>query len=190
MLDRAACERRVFRLATLLTGDPSKALRIISQVVDVQPDMRNLDGAHMDRLAVLRSREVKAIPLADECISTAVCGAIGLLNIQQREAWVLARVYGMEPREMARAMDCSVTATQRHLQQADDLVAGRLQSRAADAARRVLEFSMSLDVPAFHRVQQAHRKKAKRMMVALAMGLAMSIVFAIVLWWFGAIRFG
>ena len=44
MLDRAACERRVYRLATLLTGNPVAATKVITQVVDAQPDLRKRLG--------------------------------------------------------------------------------------------------------------------------------------------------
>jgi hypothetical protein len=63
-MDRAACERRVYRLATLLSGDPRAAVRVIESVVDAQPDLRRLDAAHMDRLTVLRSREIRSTALA------------------------------------------------------------------------------------------------------------------------------
>src|SRR5262245_27370010 len=43
MLDRESCERRVYRLATLLTGDPRAATAVIIRVVDAQPDLRRLD---------------------------------------------------------------------------------------------------------------------------------------------------
>jgi hypothetical protein len=58
MADRESCERRVYRLATLLTGNPKLATGVITAVVDAQPDLRRLDSAHMDRLTVLRSREI------------------------------------------------------------------------------------------------------------------------------------
>src|SRR4051794_40768972 len=72
MLDREGCERRVYRLATLLTGNPIAATQVIAQVVDAQPDLRQLDGAHMDRLTVLRSREINPSFLIHETVPAAV----------------------------------------------------------------------------------------------------------------------
>jgi hypothetical protein len=72
MLDRESCERRVFRLAALLTGDSTAAVKVIAQVLDSQQDLRNLDGAHMDRLTVLRSREFKTLTMTDPCIPAEV----------------------------------------------------------------------------------------------------------------------
>ena len=57
-MERPSCERRVYRLATLLTGDPVAATRVIESVVSAQPDLRRLDNAHLDRLTILRSREI------------------------------------------------------------------------------------------------------------------------------------
>src|SRR4030095_11058661 len=125
MLDREACERRVYRLATLLTGNPIAATKVIAQVVDAQPDLRNLDSAHMDRLTVLRSREVKPAMLVHELAPPEMAEALANLTPQQREAWVFARVYHVPEREVARAMDCSVTATQRHLELAETALAAR-----------------------------------------------------------------
>ena len=47
MLDRVSCERRVYRLAVMLTGNPTAATRVISEVVNSQPDLSTLDSAHM-----------------------------------------------------------------------------------------------------------------------------------------------
>ena len=68
MLDREACERRVYRLAALLTGNPVAATRVIRAVVGAQPDLRALDDAHMDRLTVLRSYvRYNAYSLPEKC---------------------------------------------------------------------------------------------------------------------------
>lgn len=159
MLDRESCERRVYRLAVLLTGDPQAAVKVISQVLDSQPDLRNLDGAHMDRLTVLRSREVKPAAMADPGVLEEVAEAVSRLPVQQREAWVFARVYRMEPREMARAMDCSTTALTMHLEQADAALVRWLGRNASLAGEQVLRYSLALEVP---RVYRAARFKQER----------------------------
>lgn len=183
MLERAACERRVYRLATLLAGNPTAATHVIEQVVDAQPDLRNLDSAHMDRLTVLRSREIRAATLVHDLVPVAVAEAVASLTPQQREAWVFSRVYQAPEREVARAMDCSVTATQRHLQAADDRIGAALGEAAAGAASLLLAYSMTLDVPGFYRVDQRRRRHARfAMMIIAAAGVAL-LVAALFLWW-------
>src|SRR5688572_23257240 len=106
MLVREACERRVYRLATLLTGNPVAAAGVIAQVMDAQPDLRQLDGPHMDRLTVLRSREIPSAMLVDDAVPVALAQALAGLTPQQREAWILCQVYRTPIREAAKAMDC------------------------------------------------------------------------------------
>jgi hypothetical protein len=183
MLDRAACERRVYRLATLLTGNPIAAANVIGQVVDSQPDLRNLDSAHMDRLAVLRSREITPATLVHENIPPPISEALAILNPQQREAWIFARVYRVPDREMARAMDCSVTASQRHLELAEKAMAERLGATASAAPAALLAYSMSLDVPSFYRVEQSRRRNTRMALIIVAAAAAALLIAAVSIWW-------
>ena len=183
MLDREACERRVYRLATLLTGNPLAATRVIAQVVGAQPDLRGLDSAHMDRLTVLRSREIKSAVLASDLVPLDVAEAMAGLSPQQREAWVFSRVYQMDAREMARAMDCSFTATQRHIEQADHYMGDRLRDKASAAADSVRMYSISLDVPRFYRLDRTRRKRMKAALKWMMIAVAAILLAAIALWW-------
>jgi hypothetical protein len=183
MLDRQACERRVYRLAVLLTGNPIAATQVIAQVVDAQPDLRHLDSAHMDRLTVLRSREIRPGRLVSDLIDASIADALEGLLPQQREAWVFARVYRVMEREMARAMDCSVTATHRHLEQADAAMRLKLGARSDEAAKILLGYSMSLDLPQFYRVEQLRRKHARVAIILIAASAAAFVLAALLLWW-------
>lgn len=183
MLDRLACERRVYRLASLLTGNPIAATKVIEQVVDAQPDLQNLDSAHMDRLTVLRSREIKPATLVDGQVPQEVSTALANLSAQQREAWVLANVYLAPQREMARAMDCSVTASQRHLELANAALAVRLGVAATDAPAALLNYSMSLDVPRFYRLEQARRRHTKAALLIMAAAAVALIIAWVMMSW-------
>jgi hypothetical protein len=184
-MDRAACERRVYRLATLLSGDPRAAVRVIEAVVDAQPDLRRLDAAHMDRLTVLRSREIPATAIARQPDLPPKLGALlAALAPQQREAWVLERVYRLEPREAARAMDCSVTAGERHLAAADAAFAAAGIDAAA-AAAALPQLSRDLAVPAFHGARQ-RRRRHLRLVRRVAIAVLLLIAAAAIgrgLWW-------
>ena len=183
MFDRAACERRVYRLATLLTGNPVAATRVIERVVDAQPVLANLDSAHMDRLTVLRSREVKPAVLVSDLVTLQISEATASLSPQQREAWVFARVYRVPEREMARAMDCSLTAAVRHLEQADAAINQRLGATASSAAPILLTYSMTLEVPRFYRLQQQRRRHSRIAVMILAAALSALTLAALVMWW-------
>lgn len=183
MLDREACERRVYRLATLLTGNPNAATRVIEQVVDAQPDLRDLDSAHMDRLTVLRSREIATATLVHELVPAPIAEGMASLSPQQREAWVFANVYRVPEREIARAMDCSVTATQRHLELARSAFAARLKPGDADPAATLLRYSMSIDVPRFYHMQR-QRRRHWRVAIIIIGGIAAALIIgAAFAWW-------
>jgi len=178
MRDREACERRVYRLAALLTGNPVAATRVIEAVVGAQPDLRALDNAHMDRLTVLRSREIAAARLVHDALPTAVAASLAAMPPQQREAWVLSRVYELLPRETARAMDCSVTATARHLEQADAMMGRALGGQSDQAAQALLSYALSLDVPAFYRLRQRRRRRIRLILRIAGIVLLMALVTA------------
>jgi hypothetical protein len=181
MSDRQSCERRVYRLATLLTGNPKLAAGVITVVVDAQPDLGRLDSAHMDRLTVLRSREIRAGVLRTPMIPDDLADALAKLPAQQREAWILAKVYQLPDRELARAMDCSLTATKRHLELADQSMRQQLGPELAeDGPQLLLRYSMTLDVPAFFRAQQRRRRIVRWLLSGLLLAILLSA--AIVIW--------
>lgn len=183
-MDLAACERRVYRLATLLTGNPVSAAKVIESVLTAQPDLRTLDSAHMDRLTVLRSREIPAATIIADKLPRAIAETLGRLEAQPREAWVFARVYRLPERECARAMDCSVRAFEQHLRVADERFTAIRASEAVEAVRR---YSMKLDVPSFHRVKQARRQRWRRVMLGVKLALVFMGLLAVawVAWRFG-----
>jgi hypothetical protein len=173
----------VYRLATLLTGNPVAATRVIEQVIDAQPDLGVLDSAHMDRLTVLRSRELKPAMLVSDLVPHAVAEGVASLTPQQREAWILARVYRSPMREMARAMDCSVTAATRHLEAADGRIDHALGASSFAAAATILSYSMTLEVPRFYRVEQQRRRRSRIAFLMIAAGILALILAAIAMWW-------
>jgi hypothetical protein len=158
MPDPAACERRVYRLATLLTGNPNAATKVIEQVVGAQPDLRRLDSAHLDRLTVLRSREIKPGRIVADGVRPEIAAALEGLSPQQREAWVFHHVYRMDARDAAKAMDCSHVAAERHLAAADDVVM-RAIGGSHGAGAMLLKYTMSLDVPEFYRMRARRRMR-------------------------------
>ncbi len=182
MLDRHACERRVYRLATLLTGNPIAATGVIRAVIGAQPDLGNLDNAHMDRLTVLRSREIAASTLVGEAIAGITASALADLAVQQREAWIFSRVYRLGDREMARAMDCSTTALKAHLDQAEAAMGKALGSAIDKAAGSLLDYSLSLEVPPFYRENLRKRRRMKLVGRAAIWLLAIAVVVAVG-WW-------
>jgi hypothetical protein len=164
-LNREACERRAYRLATLLTGDAGRALAVMEQVLATRPDLRTLDGAHLDRLTILACREVDAE------------GVLAALTSQQREAWVLSQVHGTPLRETARAMDCSVTATRRHLAIAVEHMAEH------DAAVEGLQASvLEIDLPPVYRQMRRRRDRTRRLLVVLAALALAAGLLALVAW--------
>lgn len=184
-----ACERRVYRLALLLTGGPPAAIDVVESVVSDGRDLGKMDSARLDRLTLLRARERVAGrtgPVrgawADPAVGRTVSETLACLRPQQREAWVLSRVYRLPEREMARSMDCSLTAARRHLEQADTVVSGRLGERAATVADELLHVSLAVDVPAIYRARRVRRRRIRRAVRTAAVVLAAAAVVALAVW--------
>lgn len=177
-LKREACERRVYRLAALLTGDPAAACRVAEAVVHAQPDLRRLDSARLDRLTVLRSREMAPAVLVHDAVPAEIAAALARLDAQPREAWVLSDVYGLSLRETARAMDCSSTATSRHLDRARRGLERSLGERLANAAESLQACSATLALPAIYHQRRARRRLARGLLVLAALGA----LIALLLW--------
>jgi hypothetical protein len=182
MPTRSACERRVYRLAALLTGNPVAATSVIEQVVDAQPRLDRLDSDHLDRLTVLRSREIPAAMLVDDAIPQAVAGGVAGLTAQQREVWVFTHVYRMPMRQAARAMDCSRTAATRHLEQAEGAVSREAGVGSAEAGELLLSYSMALDVPAFYRAARVRRRRLRLWLRVAGIVLILAAVVALLRW--------
>ena len=178
--DRGACERRVYRLSCLLGGDPALALRVIESVIDVPAGMASLDGAHLDRLTILRTRELIDRPRPLAGIDPILARRFADLPFQHREAWVLREVYGIEPRDAARAMDCSVTALERHLAGArSGIEQSAGEGEALSEALRAR--SLELSPPKLLRKQRrtiARVRRVLRIVLRVAMLLAILAVVA------------
>ena len=183
MLDRESCERRVYRLATLLTGNPNAAVRVIQSVVDAQPDLRKLDDSHMDRLAVLRSREIKSGAIVNKLVPLKLAQALASLAPQQREAWVFMHVYKIPLRDMSKAMDCSTTATERHIEQAAANLTEKLGTESNEAGKILLSYSMTLNVPEFYRANQRRKRRMKWFYRVTAAVFILAAIIAGLSWW-------
>jgi len=171
----------VYRLAALLSGNPLAAGEVIHAVLDAQPNLDAMESARMDRLTVLRSREIEPGRIVDDRIPAGLAEAIAHLSPQQREAWVLVRIYHVPMREAARAMDCSVTALTQHMKLSQDAMETALGLAGSmtqdDAAELLRAWSLALDVPQFI-VQAEHRRKRTR--IALGIVIVILAVGAIV----------
>jgi hypothetical protein len=174
---RAAYERRVWRLAYLLSGDPAGAALLVDRVIRDQPDFAALEPARLDRVVIQHARElprartaILPIPLtsatpAAESPARKALDAVLSLSEQPREVWVLARVDELDELHFSRAMDCSRTASRNHLAAADDHMAKSLSTSAAEAAATLRAFADGLD-PA--PIIQSYREHARKRRLRLA----------------------
>lgn len=190
-----AVERRIWRLAFLLTGDPDRAATLIDDVLGTGSDPATLEPARLDRLIVLRSREsTKAAgaptptPVAGMPPEAArTLGAALKLPPQPLEAWVLARVDELDALHMSRAMDCSKTAAGHHLEAADEAMRKALADRFDAGLAALRAFADSLDlgpIIAHHRARVRRRRQRRTLIVTggiaiLALGLVVTVLRAI-----------
>jgi hypothetical protein len=138
----------------------------------------------MDRLTILSCREIEAAMIVDDRLPHHLARAVSTLPHQQREAWVLHHVYAMTERETARAMDCSVAATQLHLQGAQKHVSQALAGNGDSAAETLRRYSLSLDVPQFYFADLGRRSSRRRLRIAIAV-LAVAAAAGMLMFWLG-----
>lgn len=138
---------RTYRLALLLTGTPAGAARVTREVLAARGAAAAIDEAHLDRLTILRARDVLPARIADDRLESAAAAALATMGAQRREAWILADVYRLPVREVACAMDCSKTAAARHLDAARSVIG----ERGAEFAAALQAWALAVDVPSFSR---------------------------------------
>jgi DNA-directed RNA polymerase specialized sigma24 family protein len=145
---RRAAEAHAWRLALLLTGAEDLAAEVAIQVRRAQPRLEALESRRLNRLVVMRSREVvqsaarrrasrassatapDAAAQAEQADPAArpILRALAAMEEQPREAWIFARLDALGDIEVARSMDCSKTATARFLTEADAAIVRDLGS--------------------------------------------------------------
>lgn len=220
---RDAYERRVWRLAYLLTGaDESAAAALVARVVDAQPDLEGVDTGRLDRLVVLSAREWAASPSGRKrahgrlapptAVSTsptrppasAAAGpalpasardqrlplhgiaaqalqAAVRLPRQSLEAWILGRIDELDGVGVARAMDCSRTAAQRHLELADRAMSETLGDGLGPAITALRSAVDTLDPGAAVHAYRVVRRRERRIRRAIIAGAAVMAVLAAIL---------
>ncbi|NNF43305.1 MAG: hypothetical protein HKN62_09700, partial [Phycisphaerales bacterium] len=110
--------------------------------------------------------------------------ALADLPGQAREAWVLGHVYRLEPRALARAMDCSRTAVLRHLDQAQAAL-----TPAEEAANALRAYAATLEVPAFYR-DARRRRRWRRLVVRICVALVAAAGCVVLAGWWWSRRAG
>lgn len=179
MIDRDACERRAYRLAVLLTGDPRTARKVLREILAAQSDLRLLDSSRLDRLTVLRCREVRSRPIEFANIPRSARRALARLPAQQREAYVLRHVYQADPRAASRAMDCSLAAANRHLELAERTLLDSLGGEWRAAAQSLLQYSLQIDAPKLPR-RRFQIKRHGRLLVSIVLILLVFAAIAVI----------
>ncbi|MFG0284311.1 MAG: hypothetical protein ACF8R7_07800 [Phycisphaerales bacterium JB039] len=178
---RRSAEARAWRLALLLTRDAEQAAEVAIQVRKAQPRLERLDPRRLDRLVVLRSREVaqrrrrRAAPAADAAPAPErvrpLLDALRRLGHQVQEAWIFARVDELGEIEMARAMDCSKSAAARFLAEADSALAAVDELPARIEALRNWLASLA-PLEAIEARRAVHRRRRRMKLTAWLVGAA------------------
>lgn len=117
-----ALQRRVIRLALLLTAEPSRAADALAIILSTNPDILRIGESRIDRMIIQHARgelAPKTASVTDIPLQTVVSlseparrlwNASRTLDTQPREAWILRDLEEMDEIPTARAMDCSRTA--------------------------------------------------------------------------------
>lgn len=182
---RRALEARVWRLAFLLSADPAAADRLAEAILRTERDLRRVPPERLDRLIILRARELGAArsreaplsggpPIMSDFAARAHRAVLNLAP-QPREAWVLARIDSLGEIATARAMDCSRTAAARFLSQADDHLRSELGAGFEQAVGELRAAADALDpAPRVFAVRQAlSRRRAMKLAI---IGIALAIL--------------
>lgn len=192
---REALERRVWRLAFLLSGDREGAAALVDRILDAQSDLDSLEPARLDRLVIQQAREMMGVrvppplthpPATAEAIAAGLAAAHAL-PAQAREAWILARIDAVDDLWMSRAMDCSKTAARQHLQSGEETMRARLGEGYEATVAAMRTFADGLEPGPVIAANRAARQKSRlrrRTATGLIVGIA-ALAAALVLLRFG-----
>jgi hypothetical protein len=174
-----AHQRRIWRLAFLLTGDADRAASVIGTVLRDQPRPETLEAGRLDRLIILHAREVPrgmtpAITMGPD--AARGMGVLLALPEQPREAWVLTRHDGLDELRVSRAMDCSRTAVARHLQAADEQMGHRLGESLARCVAALRKEADAIDPGPLIAAALEKRRKDRLGRALVAGGIAIVVV--------------
>jgi len=185
---RDALERRIWRLAFLLTGDARGAVALVDRILDAQPNPGALDLAHLDRLVIQQAREMGraqepptgppapgAMPALNPQARAALTAALSMPH-QPLEAWVLARVDDLDELRMSRAMDCSKTAARTHLAAGDEHMKQRLGDTLNPAVAALRTAADALDPGPIIAAHRTIRRKERNRRVG-----TITVIVAIIL---------
>lgn len=176
-----AFERRIWRLAFLLTGDGAIAADVIDSVLRDQPDPGSLEPARLDRLVVLHTREARSrgVPgsdvLSDPRAARALSAVVNLEH-QPREAWVLARLDELDELRVSRAMDCSKTAAGRHLEAADEAMARALGAELAECVDALRRAADALDPSPIIVLRRSLRRRERNRRALIVAGVTVTVI--------------
>lgn len=164
---RRVYEARIWRLSFLLTGDTGSAGELVGRVLRAQPDVLDVEPVRLDRLVILQAREWSRSrrgrtvnPASLEPDAAKTLGAALGMDHQLLEAWILARVDGMEGLSVSRAMDCSNTASAMHLVEADRVMGASLGPALAPGLEALRAAADRLDPRPF--LEQVHERQRRR----------------------------
>lgn len=188
-----AADRRIWRLAFLLTGNGAGATTLIDQIHRVQRNPLSLEPALFDRMIIQNARSIPRsgspvvpagnVPAATLAGAESALTALLSLNQQPREAWILRRIDDVDELHAARAMDCSKTAARTHLSSAEESMAARLGERLLPAIAALRLYADSLDpapLVSQHRADAALKKRQRLKRNAIIAGIAsMLALFAL-----------
>lgn len=172
---RDAYERRVWRLAFLLAGGAHRRAHMIaSMVLETQKEPERLDASGLDRVIVQAARRVNAAKREGESgrnvfpESARRCAeAASRMPEQQMEAWLLSRIDGLGLLAVAKAMDCSKTATQRFIDKADEAMGASLGAEAERLVGALRRAADSLDPSPLVRAYREAKRRRRRLRLSL-----------------------
>lgn len=202
---REAYERRVWHLATLLSGDQDRAAALALRIVDTRAALEELDAPRLDRLVILTARRWRdeqgaAQPPPGDAAAgadgrgkeNAVPEALAILEFlrgrpfQHGEVWILRRVDALEDIRASQAMDCSRSAAGRFLERAEEELEARFRLPSEDLAAIVRAYADRLEpapVLSAHRAGRARRRRRRRAVVVIAViGAALFGLLVLLRW--------
>ena len=182
---RAAFERRTWRLALLLTGDAWGASRTLDGVARTVGDLSKIDAVRLDRMIVTQARDVASLPASKRGYSddeplppegpvAETFKVLRQMKPQPREAWVLSHVDELDAIHVARAMDASKTASGHHREAAEALLAERLGEDAGKGIEGLRTWTDEIDPEPWltmHRERVQRRRRIKWIVVGVVVVL-------------------
>ncbi|MFG0258070.1 MAG: sigma factor-like helix-turn-helix DNA-binding protein [Phycisphaerales bacterium JB043] len=166
---------RVRRLVILRSREES-----LTREPTSRPWFERVRARHLQARGEHREERSDTRPEVFDGIALVALRACERLDRQQMEAWLLHRVEDLDLRQAARAMDCSTSALQRHLERAEESLTRTLGGEYVEAIDSLRAQSRRERVLASLLWTRERLRRARTLRRVVVMGVGVLVAIALI----------